>query len=243
MLDGETLAKADYLEDIVFGSDGKLWCISRSLKLFEVEPTFDRFNIHDLPDLKDENRFNASAVLLADKNGNLWIGSDGGLSYFDKSANKILKFNNGSKKQLGSVGIFSLARDGFGNVWAGSIDQGLLKYEDKPQFKSFTYKLDDPGSITTGWAALIKEDREGLLWVTTGSPNQYSGINRIDLRKGTIQPFRFRDLKPPLGGVNSMWINASGDLILQAGLIEGNQYIRKYFSFSNNTFVDLWAQC
>ncbi|HEX5668506.1 MAG TPA: two-component regulator propeller domain-containing protein, partial [Chitinophagaceae bacterium] len=234
LLDGETLAKADYLEDIVFGSDGKLWCISRSLKLFEVELSFDRFTIHDLPDLKDENRFDAGAVLLPDKNGNLWIGSDGGLSYFDKSANKILKFNNGSKKQLGSVGIFSLAKDGFGNVWAGSIDQGLLKYEDKPQFKSFTYKLDDPGSITTGWAALIKEDREGLLWVTTGSPNQYSGINRIDLRKGTIQPFRFRDLKPPLGGVNSMWINASGDLTLQAGLIEGNQYIRKYFSFSNS---------
>jgi signal transduction histidine kinase/ligand-binding sensor domain-containing protein len=234
LLDSETFAKNDDLEDIVFDSKGKLWCISSSLKLFEVEPTFDRFSVHDLPDLKDDNRFNYAAVLMAEENGNLWIGSDGGLSYFDKGTNKILKFNSGSKKHLGNLGISSLAKDGFGNVWAGSIDEGLLKYEDKPQFKSFTYKQDDPGSITNGWASMIQEKGDGSLWVTTGSSNQYSGVNHIDLKTWTIQPFRFRDLKPALSNVNGMWINEAGDITLQAGLMEGSQYVRRFFSFSTS---------
>lgn len=237
LLDDETINKRDPVEDIVFDKEGQMWAISRSLKLFQVNKTLDQVSLHDLADLKDDNRFNTNAVLLTDKQDNIWVGSDGGLSYFKKSSKTISRFANGSNTEKGKLGVVSLAKDDFGNLWAGCFIEGLLKYEDKPQFQSFTYKLDNPDAMAPGWASLIMEDRDGKLWVATAGNERFSGLNSIDLKTGIVRPFRYRDLVPRLAGINAMWVNREEKVVVQAGIIKNDHYFRRFFSYSVNSRV------
>ncbi|HSF46354.1 MAG TPA: two-component regulator propeller domain-containing protein [Chitinophagaceae bacterium] len=237
LLDSLTFGKNDPVEDLVFDKEGQLWAISRSLRLFQVSKNLDQVFIHDIPDLRDDNTYNNVGVLLTDEQDNIWIGSDGGLSYFNKSTKTVSKFTKGSNTVKGKLGVVSLAKDDFGNLWAGCFVDGLLKYEDKPQFRSFTYKPDSADSFTPGWASLLVEDKYGKLWVATGGSGLSSGLNAIDLKSGVIKAFRFSDMKPQLAGLNAMWVKTDGNIGVQGGFFRNDRFIRRYFSFSENPKV------
>ena len=46
--------------------------------------------------------------------------------------------------------VSDLCFDSFGNLWIGSFTRGLLKYEDKPQLKSYRHNELDKNSLTAG---------------------------------------------------------------------------------------------
>ncbi|HLO80080.1 MAG TPA: two-component regulator propeller domain-containing protein [Chitinophagaceae bacterium] len=232
LINNVTVGKNDYPEDIVFDGEGNLWCVSENLRLYMVNRNLDSIMRYDLPQLKDDNRFRINTVLLAEKNGDLWIASDGGLSRFDRKSGTISKFNTGNNKQYGGYGVMSLAKDGFGNIWAGGFLDGLLKYENKPQFRSFTYQLDKPDAMAPGWASFIVEDRNDKLWIATGGSEKFSGLNRIDLKSGSVKVYPYRNLQPALGAVNGFWIGDSGELTLQGVMRRGNEIATGLFSFS-----------
>ncbi len=229
-----TVGQNDNPEDIVFDNEGNLWCVSRELRLYQVNRNLDSIKKYDFPQLKDDNRFRINSVLLAEDNGDLWIGSDGGLSRFNRKSNTISKFNTGNNSQFGSYGVMSLAKDGFGNVWAGGFLDGLLKYENKPQFKSFTYQLNKPGTMAPGWASLMVQDKDGKIWIATGGSEKFSGFNSVDLETGNIKVYPYRSLHPVLGGVNAFWIDESGELTLQGTTRTGNSISAGLFSFSKS---------
>jgi signal transduction histidine kinase/ligand-binding sensor domain-containing protein len=77
---------------------------------------------------------------LKDKNGFLWVGSDGGLNRFDGSLFKnYLNPSGGNHTTIGNY-IISLNEDSLHNIWAGT-DMGISRYDIRAD--SFTHFLVD----------------------------------------------------------------------------------------------------
>ena len=70
-----------------------------------------------------------------DSRGLLWIGTDAGLCSFDGKTFRIFKSSEG----MTASQIWAIAEDGDGNMWFGSMGEGLYKYNGR-HFKRFTKK-------------------------------------------------------------------------------------------------------
>jgi ligand-binding sensor domain-containing protein len=79
---------------------------------------------------------------------------------------------------LEKAAISELQFDAFGTLWIGTWTQGLLKYEERAVFKSYSYNKDDKNSITPGWANRISETADGEIWIAaSGITNTWGGLN------------------------------------------------------------------
>jgi ligand-binding sensor domain-containing protein len=117
----------------------------------------------------------AVRAILQDKNGNLWFGNNGGGLYrYDGTtlrhitAEKNLgndEFLKGRKpfNKPGSLArVFALNEDQEGNIWIGTVDAGVWKY-DGTDLTNYTGKDGFPGTI----ALVIFKDKKGKLWFSS----------------------------------------------------------------------------
>ena len=65
--------------------------------------------------------------------------------------------------------------DSDGNVWIGTVSNGLLKYDPK------TNKMTRIGGLSCSDVASIEEGHQGNLWIST-----MKGLNRLDMKTGRI---------------------------------------------------------
>jgi len=102
--------------------------------------------------------------MLQDKSGNIWFGTDGGISKYDGKS-----FTHYTDKEgLPSNAVWSILEDENGNLWFGT-NGGVSKYDGK----SFTHYTDKEGlSNNVVWSIL--EDKSGSLWFGTNS-----GVSRL----------------------------------------------------------------
>src|SRR5262249_15944550 len=103
--------------------------------------------------------------LLSNDKGNLWVGTDEGIAYWD-GANLS---NPQSAKPLHGVQVLAMAQDRDGNLWTGTDSVGLLRINE-----TGIAQLDPAQNQTRDAVTAVFEDREGNLWV--GSAN---GIERL----------------------------------------------------------------
>lgn len=113
--------------------------------------------------------------IFQDKNGNLWFGNNGyGLFCYD---GKTLK-NFTEEKGLGNPAflkktkmpgdsknlarVWSINEDNDGNLWIGTIDAGVWKYDGK-KLTNFTTK----DGLTSNAVNTIYKDEKGDLWFVT----------------------------------------------------------------------------
>ncbi len=119
---------------------------------------FDIANTVRTGDPQSGLKNNQIQVLLEDRAGTLWIGTDGGgLSYYRNGA-----FTTFSAEQMPSASIRSLMEDHEGNIWIGSADGVLYRYDRK----SFT-RYVHPRERLDGDILAIAETHEGAIWVGT----------------------------------------------------------------------------
>ena len=100
--------------------------------------------------------------LLLDRQGNLWIATQGGLSCFDGSTFRSFTTEEG----LPSNRIYCLLEDVQGHIWIGT-DRGVAQY-DGQLFQTIQSPHIDP-------VCRILEDRDGAFWfgTTVGSVIRY----------------------------------------------------------------------
>ena len=109
--------------------------------------------------------------ILEDKSGNLWFGSNGGVSkYLGKSFTHFTE-----KEGLSNNTVLSILEDKSGNLWFGT-NGGVSKYDGK----SFTHFTEKEG-LSNNTVLSILEDKSGNLWFGTyqGGVSKYDG-NRVD---------------------------------------------------------------
>jgi ligand-binding sensor domain-containing protein len=127
-------------------------------------------------------------ALASDKQGRVWAATDAGISLCTMSAS--------GKKQIQNLGIADglpdeivtvLLADYRGNMWAGTQERGIVKFDIatlRPSFRTMNWPYGEVTSLT------VFGSRE--LWVGTGR----DGLLRVDLATGGVQalpgdsPFR-----------------------------------------------------
>lgn len=109
-------------------------------------------------------------VILQDRRGFLWFGTEDGLNRYDGYTFRVFKPNPTDPASISDRWINSLFEDRDGNLWIGTRLGGLNRYD--PRTGSFTrYEHDaaTPGSLSANTVHALYQDAEGNLWVGTES--------------------------------------------------------------------------
>ena len=142
--------------------DRRVWLGTRDIGLF-------RINNGNLVSVSRQLADTGVNALMAANNGGLWIGTDGGVKFWD--GNGLV--DKGLPSSLNQPQILALARDFEENVWVGT-SHGLFRITPEGAVSS------DPDS--DGQVTAIYEDRDGGIW--------FGGLGGIErLREGMFTTF------------------------------------------------------
>ncbi len=103
-----------------------------------------------------------------DANGNLWFGTDIGISVRDKSSHLWSHWLKG-------IVVVALSKGENGSVWAGTYGDGIYLLNSRKQVVRHLTKKQ--GGLTTNYVFSLKQDTDGNLWVG-GLDGQLLMMNR-----------------------------------------------------------------
>lgn len=124
--------------------------------------------------------------LAQDRDGFLWIGTQGGLVRYDGSSFRVHKADPHDPRTLGGSYVRALQAAADGRLWVGTLSGGVSVYDPATE-RFFRYQHDphDPRSLSHDRVEGLAEDRSGHIWAAT-----YEGLDRIDPGTGRIDHFR-----------------------------------------------------
>lgn len=132
-------------------------------------------------ELKSEHGLNSDflSCLLADAQGNLWIGTErGGVNIYNTHQNVLeyFEFERGNPNSLSHNTINSIYEDDQ-YIWIGTAGGGLNRF-DKHQktYKHYKYEANDAHSVSSDFVTAIHKDKKNRLWVATWG----SGLNLME---------------------------------------------------------------
>jgi signal transduction histidine kinase/ligand-binding sensor domain-containing protein/DNA-binding response OmpR family regulator len=167
-------------------SEGKIWIGTHGKGIFVYEKGDGNFHYY-LNDQYDKNSISSNIInaFLEDKEGDLLVATDIGLSIFDEKTDGFVQVNIHNSDSLEkNISVISLYQDLRGNVWAGSSGGGLfILNKEKMEMVPVTRDELLDAKVIFG----IEEDSNGTLWLST---NQ--GIYQCD-PSGFIRKFDIHD--------------------------------------------------
>jgi len=124
-------------------------------------------------------------VIMQDRTGFLWVGTDDGLNRFDGYNFKVYKPDADDPQSLSDRTITDIVEDQQGNLWIGTRQGGLNRYN--PITGKFTQYLHDRNndlSITGGQVTELCLDKNGL-WIGTNN-----GLDFLDFQTNIFTHYR-----------------------------------------------------
>jgi ligand-binding sensor domain-containing protein/signal transduction histidine kinase len=169
--------------------DGSVWVGTDGAGVFSLQNgIFQPVNNPGRPD--------ASTVvaILEDRQTNLWVGTQGGLFYFNEAREKLERF-----QRISESVVSALFEDRNGNLWVGGRGRLNRVRPDGVDVYEFTNKLDSAQQYEI---RAIAEDAAGKIWLGT----RRSGL--FELRDGSLQHCNF--FQP--SSVTALHADADGSL-------------------------------
>ena len=122
-------------------------------------------------------------ALFFDREGALWIGTNGGLARWAEGKLQRLPVTD----PLAAASVLALTEDHEGNIWAGTETDGLHILRDQ-RFRTVGARENLSSEATT----TVVEDHAGTLWVGT-SGNGLNAIHRNATGKDSVRIYSVRD--------------------------------------------------
>jgi signal transduction histidine kinase/ligand-binding sensor domain-containing protein/CheY-like chemotaxis protein len=123
-------------------------------------------------------------TIFEDRNKNLLLGTDQGLSLYDRDLDRFVNYKYEKSSALYDIEItvFRIAEDSTGNLWLAT-DNGLV-YFDRNNNKVVQYRHnpDNPGSISFNYMEYVYIDKSGRLWIATRK-----GLNLLNPKTGNFE--------------------------------------------------------
>jgi ligand-binding sensor domain-containing protein len=112
----------------------------------------------------------AVTKIVQDKQGFLWFGTADGLNKYNGYEFAVYKSAPADPNSLPSQFIQTLYVDRKGNLWVGTVDRGLWRYDpDADKFEHFESDPHNSESLTDKTVNTILEDSQDELWIGTNA--------------------------------------------------------------------------
>jgi len=173
------------IKQISEDENGVLWFIKDN-GIFQFDDVNKKVEL--IYEVKDNIEFHEGAI-KEDGKGNLWLGAKTGIFVFNINTNTLKKIISSTNEQINTAEIRTISIDKKGNIWLGSIGQGLFKIEsnsfDKYVVKQYLKRSFLAPKLNSNHIFNIFIDDSDVLWVGT----LYGGINKGNLE---INFFHFK---------------------------------------------------
>jgi diguanylate cyclase (GGDEF)-like protein len=162
----------------------------------------------------DDSPVHLSTALAQDRDGFLWIGTQGGLVRYDGYQFRLFRPDPADPRSLPGAYVRSLLATKDGRVFAGTFADGLAVHD--PASESFTRYAHDPArpdSLPHDRVEALAEDGRGVVWAATDA-----GLARIDPRTGLLarpaglSGARLRAVFAD--GAGNLWVGGRGGLFV-----------------------------
>jgi len=138
------------------------------------------FKHYEFQGLSREAQILETKVVYTDKDGELWVGSNGvGLLRYDRVHDKFVRYthNPNDHRSIGYGGVWSIYQDSRKRLWIGTFGGGLNLFDKATNtFSHFVTNESDTNSLSANAVYCIAEDARGNLWMGTFG----GGICRLD---------------------------------------------------------------
>jgi diguanylate cyclase (GGDEF)-like protein len=169
-------------------ASGSVWIGTRGQGLGRLDPASGELS-HFRHDPEDPNSLSHDHVfvIVTDRQGSLWIGTDDGLNRLEPSTGRVARYLHDplDANSLSDNRIRSIFEDRGGSLWIGTYDGGLNRLDrETGRFVHFRSDPSDPQSLSHDRVRAIFEDDAQRLWIGTAD-----GLNLMDRRKGTFSRY------------------------------------------------------
>lgn len=194
-----TSISADFVTTLAEDRYGKLWVGTHSngLNAFDANTkTFTRFLHTNGPSIIS----NTIRKVLIDKQGQLWIGTQEGVSILDETGRHLQSYqqNDRDPASLSHNSVHNLFQDRSDNIWIGTWFGGInYTYAVNTRFHTI-HKKDEPGHLNNNVISSIAEDEKKNLWIGT----EGGGLNYYDRNSGLFTSYRYNPNDPNSIGSN-----------------------------------------
>jgi signal transduction histidine kinase/ligand-binding sensor domain-containing protein/DNA-binding response OmpR family regulator len=141
------------------------------------------------PDMPDSLSHNRVRLILADRDGTLWVGTQGGLNQFSPQSARFIhhRHNTADPGTLPNDRIRALHLDHNGTLWVGTSG-GLSRRNPDGSFTNWSMGNSRPGTLQDDDIRDIYEATDGSFWLATGH-----GLTHFDAVEGPQHTFDERD--------------------------------------------------
>jgi signal transduction histidine kinase/ligand-binding sensor domain-containing protein len=185
---GDSATLSTNMISCIYDDDRYLW-VGAVQGLNRFDKTTERFKQFKLS-IND----NFIHGIYPSANNELWIRTAGGLNKIDSTKDKYIKSTGFGKDTLNAMiseEPNTLLEDDEGNLWIGTSENGLYKYDLKNKtFKNYKFNPEDSNSLSNNDISKILEDKKGNLWISTYS----GGFNKLDIRSEKFKRFQHNSL-------------------------------------------------
>lgn len=136
-------------------------------------------------------RHNHIRNIYEDRDGDLWIASDGGIARYDRQQDKFMYYSINDDKGRNSNWAYSIYEDESERLWIGTYMGGLYVVEKKELLRSggkFRYNNrcfgNDEDKVSTVYK--IEPDERGNLWLNTGGGLAYLNVKTFKIEQKDI---------------------------------------------------------
>lgn len=196
------------------GNNGTWWIGTSNCFIFKYSP--QKNSIEKFECLKDINGSSGLiSSLFEDKDNNLWVGDENGLSLFETETKTWnVGFSNSVGRQFKKLQITGIDQDREGQIWVSTDGKGLFVIN--PLNFNLVNVVNHPyvaGSLSSNGLTSLLCDDTGIVWVGTSKKG-------VDFYKKNIREFSLYQNYP--GDENSLSYN---DIDCLAGDHKGNIWI------------------